>query len=140
MKDAAQARLEEIEARAKSFYGFFHRYLPDHTFGQDGLAELSEDGKTWRYWDMRCPYSHEACEFIASAKPDIEWLIDQLQRARAERDSLREGFDEFIESAWRMAHEGRGWSTDQLDEIRDQWDYPAQVLRYLQERIDKKSE
>lgn len=72
MADSKALTAEERAAAValvEAIVGFEHQHSPNNPFGQNTLAELREDG-VWRAWDMKAPYSTEACAFIAAA-PDL---------------------------------------------------------------------
>lgn len=88
--------LAEARALVDSITGFEHRHYPDNPFGRNTLAELDADGK-WRMWDMKAPYSTEACAFIAAAPTTIRRLlatVAALERQLADAERRLQQFDE----------------------------------------------
>jgi hypothetical protein len=79
--------LGEIEARLAAINGFEHQQRPALPFGWNALAELGDDGE-WRTWDMKAPYSTEACVFIAAAPADIAALVARVRELERENAAL----------------------------------------------------
>lgn len=85
---AVDKRLQQIRERAAHAPTFYATTRQEEGITPRSLAELYEDG-TWRYWDMRSPYSDEAIDFIANALADIRFLLDELDRRDRDNASLR---------------------------------------------------
>lgn len=78
-----------IAARVEAIHGFGYVHYSDSVFTPNTLIELDKDGG-WKHWDLKSPYSTEACEFIAHAPADIRALLAERERLLAENARLRE--------------------------------------------------
>jgi len=114
-EDTHEDRLGAVRARRSKVGGFEHKHFKDANFQKEGLAELDHEGH-WLTWDMRIPLSNEACEFIAAAPADIDWLLEQLTEARSAAQIAEERYAALAETTM-LTEKDR----EDVDYIVDVW-------------------